>query len=157
MTEPLFALTPALSPRQQAAYDYVAAHNGVPADAIGSNWHELRGKHAATARCTWCDADGRDVVTSRALKPLVTYKRTPDGNLYILRGAAGSAPTTLTREQAKAAGYDGYAEHTPNVACPREENPRIYCATCQGALSQLAAASDATGYNPSTAPWPEGF
>lgn len=87
IAEPLFPVPdqPSLSPRQQAAYDYIRAHDGVPADEIGAHWHEQRGKHAAGSRCEWCDADGRDVVRSKALRPLVTYRRTRDGNLYVLR------------------------------------------------------------------------
>jgi len=75
-----------LTERQQAAYDYLAAHDGVPVDELGANWHAIRGKHAAGARCDWCGQEGRDVVRSKALRPLVTYRRTPDGSLYFLRG-----------------------------------------------------------------------
>jgi hypothetical protein len=46
---------------------------------------------------------------------------------------------TLTRDEAKRAGYTGYAEHLTTVPCPRLTDPRVYCATCQGALTQLAA------------------
>jgi hypothetical protein len=87
VTEPLFTPPPVLTERQQAAYDLIAASDGVDAGTIGSNWHALRGKHAADARCDYCDTDGRDVVRSKALAPLVTYRRTPHGNLYVLRGA----------------------------------------------------------------------
>ena len=83
---------PRFTPRQQAAYDLLATRNGATAGEIGAHWHELRGKHAATARCEWCESDGRDVVTSRALRPLVTYKRTADGNLYVLRDATPHEP-----------------------------------------------------------------
>jgi hypothetical protein len=44
---------------------------------------------------------------------------------------------TLTRDEAKQQGYTGYAEHLTTVPCPRLTDPRVYCATCQGALTQL--------------------
>ncbi len=43
----------------------------------------------------------------------------------------------LTPEQAKQAGYSGYAQHMAHVPCPRRDDPRIYCVTCQGALAYL--------------------
>jgi hypothetical protein len=46
---------------------------------------------------------------------------------------------TLTRDEAKRAGYTGYAEHLTTVPCPRLTDRTVYCATCQGALAQLAA------------------
>jgi hypothetical protein len=65
---------------------------------------------------------------------------------YLLRWPSlTGAPTmevamhTLTRDEAKRAGYTGYAEHLTTVPCPRLTDKRIYCATCQGALAQLAA------------------
>lgn len=86
---------PRLTARQQAAYDLIASRQGVDAGQIGANWHHIRGKHRADARCDYCETDGRDVVRSQALRDLVTYRRTPDGNQYILRGAApASAPET---------------------------------------------------------------
>lgn len=45
---------------------------------------------------------------------------------------------TLTPEQAKQQGYTGHARHMPTVECPRMTDQRIYCATCQGAIAQLA-------------------
>lgn len=86
MTEPLFTVPKQLTPRQQAALDYITANDGVPAAELGANWHSLRGKHPVGDRCEWCDQDGRDVLRSKALRGLVTYRRTRDGNLYHLRG-----------------------------------------------------------------------
>lgn len=103
MTDQLKLLqeAPKLTRRQQAALDYIAAHDGVDAGQIGANWHNLRGKHRADTRCDWCDQDGRDVVRTKALRDLVTYRRTDDGNLYVLRGAAATSPATAATD-----GYD---------------------------------------------------
>lgn len=38
------AQQPQLTPRQQAALDYLAAHDGVTADEVGAHLHERRGK-----------------------------------------------------------------------------------------------------------------
>jgi hypothetical protein len=60
----------------------------------------------------------------------------------------------LTLEEAKQAGYEGYAEHLLTVPCPRLTDPRIYCATCQDPLLQLPSeaghkvASSGTGLEP---------
>lgn len=51
--------------------------------------------------------------------------------------AAGTVRGTLTRAQAREAGYTGYAEHLPHVPCPGQGDKGIYCASCQGALAQL--------------------
>lgn len=65
-----------LTARQQLAYDMVrAADRGVDADEIGAALHQIRGKHHADARCRFCGDEGRAVLTSVALKPLVTRKR----------------------------------------------------------------------------------
>lgn len=85
MTEPLFTLPQKLTARQQTAYEYVAAHDGVPADELGAHLHAVAGVHAAYARCQFCHATGREVCRSKALRPLVTYRRTRDGHLYLLR------------------------------------------------------------------------
>lgn len=83
---------PKLTDRQQAALDYIAAHDGVPADELGAHWHSLRGKHPAGDRCDWCETDGRSVVRSKALRDLITYRRNPGGRLYVLRGTAAPRP-----------------------------------------------------------------
>ena len=76
-----------LRPRQQLAFDYVRERDGVTADEVGAFLHAHRDKrpHSVDARCDWCARDGRSVLTSVALKPLVTYRRAPGGRLYIAR------------------------------------------------------------------------
>lgn len=65
-----------LTPRQQAAYDYIASiPGGVAADEIGAHLHHLRGKHAAGGRCDYCRAEGLSVTRSKALKPLLVRRR----------------------------------------------------------------------------------
>ena len=83
---------PKLTPRQQAAFDYIRDHDGVPADELGAHWHELRGKHPVGDRCRWCEGEGKSIVRTRALRELVTYRRTPEGRLYVLRGTKPAAP-----------------------------------------------------------------
>lgn len=51
---------------------------------------------------------------------------------------SATAARTLSRDDAKEAGYSGYAEHLPNVPCPREADKSIYCATCQGYTASLS-------------------
>jgi hypothetical protein len=57
-----------------------------------------------------------------------------DGS-HVMRGAeyeweADALAPPLTREQAKAAGYDEWCAHLPDLPCPASGNKRIYCATC---------------------------
>lgn len=42
----------------------------------------------------------------------------------------------LTPDEAKAEGYSGYAHHLSSVPCPRNSDPKIYCATCS-AITEL--------------------
>jgi hypothetical protein len=82
--------TKPLTHRQQLAFDYVRERDGVSADEVGAFLHAHRDKrpHGVDARCTFCTRDGRSVLTSVALKPLVTYRRVPGGRLYIARDKA---------------------------------------------------------------------
>ena len=75
-----------LTPRQQAAWDYVRDRQGVTAAEVGAHLYALRGSPAGH-RSKWDARDGLSVLRSKALKPLVTYKRTPDGNQYVARDA----------------------------------------------------------------------
>lgn len=81
-----------LTPRQQAAYTLIATNDGVTADQVGANWHAIRGRHAAASRCEWCHTEGVSVVRTVALRPLVTYRRIPGGNLYVLRDGTSRGP-----------------------------------------------------------------
>lgn len=79
-----------LTRNQQLAFDYIRERDGVTADEVGAFLHAHRDKrpHGVDARCDWCARDGRSVLTSKALKPLVTYRRAPGGHLYIARDRA---------------------------------------------------------------------
>lgn len=79
-----------LTGRQQLAFDYVRERGGVTADEVGAWLHAHRDKrpHSVDVRCDYCARDGRSVLTSKALGPLVTYKRAPGGSLYIARDKA---------------------------------------------------------------------
>lgn len=77
-----------LKPRQQLAWEYVRERDGVTADEVGA-WlhaHKDRRPHGVDERCEWCARDGRSVLQSKALKPLVTYRRDERlGRVYIAR------------------------------------------------------------------------
>lgn len=76
-----------LTANQQLAFDYIASRDGVTCDEIGA-WvhaHRARRPHSVDVRCDWCAKTGRQLVTSKALAPLVTYRRAPGGSLYRLR------------------------------------------------------------------------
>lgn len=79
-----------LTERQQLAFDYVRERSGVSCDEVGAFLHAHRDKrpHGVDARCDWCARDGRSVLTSKAVAPLVTYRRAPGGRLYIARNRA---------------------------------------------------------------------
>jgi hypothetical protein len=65
-----------LTDRQQLAWDTIRLREGgATSDEIGALMHDLRGRHLASSRCNYCAQEGRGVLTSRALRPLVTRKR----------------------------------------------------------------------------------
>lgn len=79
-----------LTSNQQLAFDYIRERDGVTVDEIGAYLHAHRDKrpHGVDQRCEWCAKTGRQTVQSKALKPLVTYRRAPGGYLYIARNPA---------------------------------------------------------------------
>lgn len=79
-----------LTARQQLAFDYVRERTGVTAEEVGAYLHarKERRPHSIDKRCDYCARDGRGVLTSKAVAPLVTYRRDPDGNLYVARDPA---------------------------------------------------------------------
>lgn len=93
MTDQLALLDepPRLTARQQACVDYLAAHDGVPADEVGALLHERRGKHLAGERCEWCHTEGRSVLRAKAVRGLVTFRKGPE-RLYLLRDPARRTP-----------------------------------------------------------------
>lgn len=106
MTDALFAVEQqaALTPRQQQAVAFIAEHDGVTADEIGAHLHAHRERrpHSVDERCRWCAKDGLHTVRSKAVAPLVTYRRNPRaGRLYVLRGHTRSlGPRTAPGWQA---------------------------------------------------------
>lgn len=88
-----------LTPNQQLAYDLIRDRDGVTAQEIGQEIH-ARGRtrrHSLDTACQWCEKTGTQTATSKALKPLVTYRRTDGGRLYIARDKADRvrAPVTV--------------------------------------------------------------
>jgi hypothetical protein len=78
--------TPRLTGQQQAAFDLITTRDGVTAAELGAHLHHLIGNHAEDRPCQWCEQRGRSVASSKALKPLVTYRKTSAGRVYVLRG-----------------------------------------------------------------------
>jgi hypothetical protein len=77
-----------LTDRQQLAWQFVRMHDGVSADEVGAllHAHRERRPHDLADRCQFCARDGRSVLTSKALQPLVKYRLDRDhGRLYIVR------------------------------------------------------------------------
>jgi hypothetical protein len=65
-----------LTERQQLAWDTIRHRDGgATSDEIGALMHDLRGRHLAGNRCHWCAQEGRGVLTSAALRPLVKRKK----------------------------------------------------------------------------------
>jgi hypothetical protein len=74
---------PRLTADQQAAWNYLSTRSGgATAEQIGCYLHALRGKHADRQPCTYCHQKGRSLVTSKALKPLVTYRNVDGDRVY---------------------------------------------------------------------------
>lgn len=80
-----------LHERQQAGYDYVRAHAPVTADEVGANQHARRGKHAADERCRYCAMEGKSILRSKALRPLVMRRK--DGT-WVPRDPKDAAATS---------------------------------------------------------------
>jgi hypothetical protein len=107
VSDALFTLPPdpaALTARQRTAYEYLAAHNGVPVDELGAALHAARGKHGPADRCSWCGPEGLSVVRSKALRDLITYRRDPAGRLYLLRGGNRPAASNASDQIDELAG-----------------------------------------------------
>ncbi len=115
-----------LTDRQQLAFDYVRERDGVSADEVGAFLHAHRDKrpHGVDQRCDWCARDGRSVLTSKALKPLITYRNDGGRRLYIARD-----PADRVRETEPAA------------------EPRT-CPTCNGELKVNGATCPTCEGNP---------
>jgi adenosyl cobinamide kinase/adenosyl cobinamide phosphate guanylyltransferase len=63
-----------LTANQQRALDYIASRDGTTCDELGA-WihaHRERRPHSVDVRCDWCAKTGRQLVTSKALAPLLT-------------------------------------------------------------------------------------
>jgi hypothetical protein len=86
-----------LRPRQQLAFDYVRERDGVTADEVGAYLHANKDRrpHPVDERCDWCARDGRSVLTSVAVRPLVTYRNDRGQRLYVARDKADRAPKPL--------------------------------------------------------------
>jgi hypothetical protein len=83
-----------LTDRQQLAWQFVRMHDGVSADEVGAllHAHKDRRPHGVDDRCQFCARDGRSVLTSKALQPLVKYRLDRDhGRLYIVRDRGDQA------------------------------------------------------------------
>jgi len=89
--EPPPAVTPlrALSEKQQRGYDLAkSTPGGITADELGAIEHELRGKHHRDQRCDYCAMEGKGVLESVALKPLLIRRR--ESGRYEPRDGSGT-------------------------------------------------------------------
>lgn len=119
-TESTAAAPKPLTPRQQLAWDYVRSHDGVTTDEVGAYLHAHKEKrpHSVDERCDFCAKDGRGVLTSKAVAPLVTYRRAPGGNLYIARNPADRVTdATVTADTREVACVHEIVHGTP---CPTD-------------------------------------
>lgn len=76
--EPPEPVTPlrALTEKQARGYDHAkSTPGGITADELGAIEHELRGRHHRDVRCDWCASEGKGVLESVALKPLLVRRR----------------------------------------------------------------------------------
>jgi hypothetical protein len=65
-----------LKPRQALAYEWVCnSDGGTTATDLGAYLHWAKGKHAIADTCRFCNSEGSSVLRSKALRPLVVYRR----------------------------------------------------------------------------------
>lgn len=78
-----------LTDKQQRGYDLaVSTPGGITADELGAIEHELRGKHRRDVRCEFCASEGKGVLESKAVGPLVIRRRA--SGRYELRDGSGT-------------------------------------------------------------------
>jgi len=94
MNQPTLLDVPAaprpLTDRQQFVWHLIRAScEGLTAEQVGAALHAQKGSHPADEPCVYCGRDGRAVLTSKAVAPLVTYRVRGDGQRrYIPRDPA---------------------------------------------------------------------
>lgn len=75
-TRTLGATGKPLSEKQQRGYDLARdTPGGITADELGALEHERKGKHHRDQRCTFCTDEGRGVLESKAVGPMVVRRR----------------------------------------------------------------------------------
>lgn len=95
--QPTLLVVPAqpkpLRERQAFVWHLVrASSEGMTATEVGAALHAQKGNHAVDEPCIYCARDGRSVLTSEAVAPLVTYRVRGDGQRrYIPRNPADRA------------------------------------------------------------------
>jgi hypothetical protein len=79
----------ALTEKQQRGYDHAkSTPGGITADELGAIEHELRGRHSRDLRCDFCAREGKSVLESVALKPLLVRRR--ESGRYEPRDGSGT-------------------------------------------------------------------
>lgn len=89
--EPPKPVTPlrALTEKQQRGYDLAkTTPGGITADELGAIEHERRGRHHRDQRCDYCTPEGKSVLESVALKPLLIRRR--ESGRYSARDGTGT-------------------------------------------------------------------
>jgi hypothetical protein len=101
MQDPLFeqpqpvAPLRALTEKQARGFDLAkTTPGGITADELGAIEHERRGKHHRDQRCDYCTYEGKGVLESVALSPLLVRRR--ESGRYTPRDGSG-APTLPQR------------------------------------------------------------
>lgn len=65
-----------LTAKQQRAYDLAKnTPGGITADELGAVFHADRGRHHPDSRCEFCASEGKGVLESKAVGPLVVRRR----------------------------------------------------------------------------------
>ena len=65
-----------LTEKQQRGYNLAkTTPGGITADELGAIEHERRGKHHRDQRCDWCASEGKGVLESVAVRPLLVRQR----------------------------------------------------------------------------------
>src|SRR4051812_45721323 len=87
-----------LSEKQQRGYDLARdTPGGITADELGALEHERKGKHHRDQRCTFCTDEGRGVLESKAVGPMLVRRRA--SGRYEPRDGSGTPAVPMVSPQ----------------------------------------------------------
>lgn len=91
---------PVLTEKQVRGYMLAqSTPGGITADELGAIEHERRGRHHRDSRCEWCAAEGKSVLESVALKPLLVRRR--ELGRYVPRDGSGTPVVPVSAQLAE--------------------------------------------------------